>query len=403
MVPRGWRRRGATGPRGRGLGWLQGSGWGSEQRGGPKACTRVEDSGGSGKWGEMTGGQPWWDLRGLTTPLLLLLSLLSLFPLAREELGNGGGRLGSGVVADGDRGADRQRSLSSLSRVSLGSRGWRAWPGSQGTCLRGARGGRQSAQNGRGPPEQPGLGAEYGPYLAVKGARDRTRTRVSVMLAPRGLLCRLTGPLRRDSLSPEGLSPGVPGPENNSSLPFGPSDSPRVVLSLCPLRGILGEAPPKSGNHALLRRTVGTRAQGSKRENSDIPSEDRPPVGPPSRAGIRPWTDSAPRTARTAPRLVQHRASLGQLPCRSPSVTALAVSPPPLPPAAALASPSGPRAWPGAWRVPLEGRARPRRAANRHPQFPQYNYQALVPENEAAGTAVLRVVAQDPTPERLGA
>lgn len=64
--------------------------------------------------------------------------------------------------------------------------------------------------------------------------------------------------------------------------------------------------------------------------------------------------------------------------------------------------PPGAPARPGAWRIPLEGRARPRRAANRHPQFPQYNYQALVPENEAAGTAVLRVVAQDPDTGEAG-
>ncbi|KAK2503507.1 hypothetical protein MC885_018237, partial [Smutsia gigantea] len=51
---------------------------------------------------------------------------------------------------------------------------------------------------------------------------------------------------------------------------------------------------------------------------------------------------------------------------------------------------------------PAANQARPRRAANRHPQFPQYNYQALVPENEAAGTAVLRVVAQDPDAGEAG-
>uniref|UniRef100_A0A8C6Z0A9 Cadherin EGF LAG seven-pass G-type receptor 3 n=1 Tax=Nothoprocta perdicaria TaxID=30464 RepID=A0A8C6Z0A9_NOTPE len=41
------------------------------------------------------------------------------------------------------------------------------------------------------------------------------------------------------------------------------------------------------------------------------------------------------------------------------------------------------------------GRAR-RAAPNRHPLFPQYNYQAEVAENQPAGTAVLAVAAQDP-------
>uniref|UniRef100_A0A8B9IZB0 Cadherin EGF LAG seven-pass G-type receptor 3 n=1 Tax=Amazona collaria TaxID=241587 RepID=A0A8B9IZB0_9PSIT len=38
----------------------------------------------------------------------------------------------------------------------------------------------------------------------------------------------------------------------------------------------------------------------------------------------------------------------------------------------------------------------PRASPNRHPLFPQYNYQAEVAENQPAGTAVLAVAAQDP-------
>lgn len=64
--------------------------------------------------------------------------------------------------------------------------------------------------------------------------------------------------------------------------------------------------------------------------------------------------------------------------------------------------PPGAPARPEAWRIPPASRVRPRRAANRHPQFPQYNYQALVPENEASGTVVLRVVAQDPDAGEAG-
>uniref|UniRef100_A0A669P1K7 Cadherin EGF LAG seven-pass G-type receptor 3 n=1 Tax=Phasianus colchicus TaxID=9054 RepID=A0A669P1K7_PHACC len=53
------------------------------------------------------------------------------------------------------------------------------------------------------------------------------------------------------------------------------------------------------------------------------------------------------------------------------------------------------------WGIAAAGsRPRPRRgrraAPNRHPLFPQYNYQAEVAENQPAGTAVVAVAAQDP-------
>lgn len=95
-------------------------------------------------------------------------------------------------AATGTRAPDRQRSQGFVPDAR-GPR-WRAWPGVRELFpkLRG-----QSAQNGRGPPEQPGLGAEEGvktfPQL---GDRDRTRTRVSVMLGA-GISCRLTAFAKR--------------------------------------------------------------------------------------------------------------------------------------------------------------------------------------------------------------
>uniref|UniRef100_A0A8C3D3U7 Cadherin EGF LAG seven-pass G-type receptor 3 n=1 Tax=Cairina moschata TaxID=8855 RepID=A0A8C3D3U7_CAIMO len=80
-------------------------------------------------------------------------------------------------------------------------------------------------------------------------------------------------------------------------------------------------------------------------------------------------------------------------PCWLP-VGAAAASPPGLPPGLRRRSPQRcpPRSAPPpapVWR----GR---RAAPNRHPLFPQYNYQAEVAENQPAGTAVVAVAAQDP-------
>ncbi|MGH0190740.1 UNVERIFIED_CONTAM: hypothetical protein FKN15_050636 [Acipenser sinensis] len=45
---------------------------------------------------------------------------------------------------------------------------------------------------------------------------------------------------------------------------------------------------------------------------------------------------------------------------------------------------------------------RSRRAANRHPVFPQYNYQVQVAENQPPGTSVIAMNAQDPDPGEAG-
>nr|XP_030138682.3 cadherin EGF LAG seven-pass G-type receptor 3 isoform X2 [Taeniopygia guttata] len=84
------------------------------------------------------------------------------------------------------------------------------------------------------------------------------------------------------------------------------------------------------------------------------------------------------------------------VPCRAAAV------PPGLPPAPRRRSP--PRCAPRAARprplplvpAPAPGRRSRRSAPNRHPLFPQYNYQAEVAENQPAGTAVVAVTAQDP-------
>lgn len=84
------------------------------------------------------------------------------------------------------------------------------------------------------------------------------------------------------------------------------------------------------------------------------------------------------------------------VPCRA------AALPPGLPPAPRRRSP--PRCLPRAAQprplplvpAPAQGRRGRRAAPNRHPLFPQYNYQAEVAENQPAGTAVVAVAAQDP-------
>ncbi|ERE74629.1 cadherin EGF LAG seven-pass G-type receptor [Cricetulus griseus] len=109
--------------------------------------------------------------------------------------------------------------------------------------------------------------------------------------------------------------------------------------------------------------------------------------------------NSAPRAVRTAPTpgsaLREHRTAPERMRSRGLFRRRfLFQHPGPRPP--------GFQAGPEAKRILSKNQGRPRRAANRHPQFPQYNYQTLVPENEAAGTAVLRVVAQDPDPGEAG-
>lgn len=353
-------------PRGRGLGWRQGSGWGSEQRGGPKAWTGVEDSGGSvGKWGVMARRQPWWDLRGPTTPLLLLLSLLSLFPLSREELGDGGGHgWDPGVAAATGPGARIGNGALALCPEPPGVRE----DGEPGLGVRepvfvGLRGGRQSAQSGRGPPEQPGLGAEYGVKTFGSRGRETGQGPGSLLCwRPEVSSCRRIGPLRRDSLSPEGLPPGVPGPENNPPFPSDLLIRPRGSQPVSSRRNTGRGSSPKVGTTRCCGELWGPGRRGqsertaTSRARRTGPRSDRPPGA----VGSGPGLDSAPRTARTAPESGSAPRESRTAPEPTPERMRsrglfrrrfLPQRPGPRPP--------GAPARPGAWRIPLEGRARP--------------------------------------------
>ncbi|KAI4532450.1 hypothetical protein MG293_017715 [Ovis ammon polii] len=326
----------------------------------------------------------------------------------REELGNGGGHgWDPGVAAATGPGARIGNGALALCPEPPGVRE----DGEPGLGVRepvfvGLRGGRQSAQNGRGPPEQPGLGAEYGVKTFGSRGRETGQGPGSLLCwRPEVSSCRLTGPLRRDSLSPEGLSPGVPGPENNPPFPSDLLIRPRGSQPVSSQRNTGRGSSPKVGTTRCCGELWGPGRRGqsertaTSRARRTGPRSDRPPGA----VGSGPGLDSAPRTARTAPASGSAPRESRTAPVPKPErmrprglfrLRFLPQRPGPRPP--------GAPARPGAWRVPLEGRARPRRAANRHPQFPQYNYQALVPENEAAGTAVLRVVAQDPDTGEAG-
>ncbi|XP_014647237.1 PREDICTED: cadherin EGF LAG seven-pass G-type receptor 3 isoform X4 [Ceratotherium simum simum] len=352
----------------------------------------------------------WWGLRGPTTPLLLLLLLLSLFPLSQEELGDGGGQgWDPGIAAATGRGARiGGGALALCPETSEIQEDGEPGLGVREPVFVGLRGGRQIAQSGRGPPEQPGLGlrGEYGAQaLGSRGQETGQGPGSPLCWRPEVSSCGRTGPLRRDSLSPEALSPGVPGPEKSSPFPSDLLVPPRGSKSVSSQRNAGRSAPPKVGTMRCCGELWGSgrRGQGERtttsREERIVPLPDCPPgaagsgpelVSAPLTARTVPESGSAPRESRTAPEPTPERMrSRGLFRHRF-----LPQRPAPRPPEVP--------ARPGAWKTLPASRVRPRRAANRHPQFPQYNYQALVPENEAAGTSVLRVVAQDPDAGEAG-
>ncbi|XP_060060672.1 cadherin EGF LAG seven-pass G-type receptor 3 isoform X2 [Erinaceus europaeus] len=305
---------------------------------------------------------PWCGRRGPSTPVLLLL--LSLFPLSREELGGGGGQ-----EWDPDPGV----AAATVPGVPVGSRVSALCPEPSGVredgdpALVELRGGRPCSRGDSGPSEQldARLRTEHG--VRARGAQPPGSV---LCWRPEVPACRRAGPLREGSLSPQALSPGVLGPENRSPSPSDlllpaskPVSSPRSV----------GRSAPKVGT---------ARCRGAQKEKTKTfraRGRGHPGCGP----------GSAPRTARTAP-----------APVSAPRAARTAPGPPPERTRARRR-----RFLPGVPappQIPGAGRLRPGRAANRHPQFPQYNYQALVPENEAAGTSVLRVVAQDPDAGEAG-
>ncbi|XP_055985703.1 cadherin EGF LAG seven-pass G-type receptor 3 isoform X1 [Sorex fumeus] len=391
-------------PRGGGQGWRQGPGRGPEWRGGPKAWTGVEGGGGRvGRRGVMARRPPWWGLRGPTIPVPLLL-LLSLFPLSREEL-RGGGRQGwdPGVAAATGPGARIRGRALALCPDPPGVRE----DGDSGLevkdpVLVGLRGGGQSAQGGPGPSEPPEvrLGPEYGVQtLGSRGSETGRGPGSPLCWRLEVSFCGRSGTSRRESVSPEALSPGVAGSGSSSPFPSELLVRPRGSKLLSFQRSTSRGAPHKVGPMRCCGELwpTGSRGQGERIVTSRTERTVSRPDCSPGAGASGPEPDSALRRARTAP-------APGSAPCESRT------APGPVPermrsrglfrrrflPQRPGPRPPGIPVLPEHWRLSRESRVRSRRATNRHPQFSQYNYQALVPENEAAGTSVLRVVAQDP-------
>ncbi|XP_041532693.1 cadherin EGF LAG seven-pass G-type receptor 3 isoform X5 [Microtus oregoni] len=347
----------------------------------------------------------WWDLRGPSTPILLLL-LLSLFPFSREELGGGG-----------DQGWDPGVATATGPRAQTGSGAVALCPDSPGVWEDGESGlgvrepvfmrlrvGRQNARNERGTPEQPN--AEL--VAQALGSREQEAGHGPEYLLcwhPEISSCGRKGPLRRGSLPLEALSPGNPDlgniPPHPSDLLAQPDGSGSVSFQRNARRAFRKRAETSRCCGKLW--APGHKGQG---ERSAISRTERGPLwrnclpgslgsdlgenSAPRAVRTVPTPDSAPREPRTAPEPAPERMR-SRGPFRS---RFLFLRPGPRPPGFQTGS--------EAKQIPSKNQGRPRRAANRHPQFPQYNYQTLVPENEAAGTAVLRVVAQDPDPGEAG-
>lgn len=394
-------------PRGGRPGRRQGPRRGPERRGGPKARTGAGGGGGLvGRRGVMASLPLWRGLGGSSAPVLLLLLLLSLFPLSREELGGGG-----------DQGWDPGVAAATGPRAQIGSGALALCPeppgaredGGSGLGVRepvfmGLGGSRQSAGSGRGPPEQPDTELEV---QAFDSRKPEAGPGPGSLLCwrPEVSSCGWTGPLRRSSLSSEALSPGDPGLGNISPLPsdlLAQPSGPKPVSSQRNARRSIrkrvetarccGElcAPGLKGQN---ERAATSRVQRGLPRRDCLPGAVESGTGldsAPRAARTAPSPGSAPRHSRTAPELVPERMRFRGLFRRR----FLPQGPGPRPPG----FPAGSEAW----RISSANPARPRRAANRHPQFPQYNYQTLVPENEAAGTSVLRVVAQDPDAGEAG-
>lgn len=255
-------------PRGGGPGRRQGPGRGPERRGGPKARTRAGGGGGCArrrgvmeKWPQRRG------LRGLTTPLLLLL-LLSLFPLSREELGGGRGHgWDPGLAATTGPGARISGGALALCPEQPGVQEG----GEPGLGVRepvvGLRGSRQSAQSGRGPPEQPDarVGAKYGAQAPGSRGREAGREPGSLLCGrPEVSSCAPTGPLRRDGLCPEALSPGAPGLKNSSPFPSDLLVWPRDSKSVSSQRDAERGASKKVGTTRCFRELWASGRRGQE-------------------------------------------------------------------------------------------------------------------------------------------
>ncbi|XP_052577356.1 cadherin EGF LAG seven-pass G-type receptor 3 isoform X3 [Peromyscus californicus insignis] len=347
----------------------------------------------------------WWGLRGPSTPTLLLL-LLSLFPFSREELGGGG-----------DQGWDPGVATATGPRTQIGRGAAALCPEPPGVWEDGESGlgvrepvfmrlrvGRQSARNGRGTPEQPN--AEL--VVQALGSREQEAAQGPGYLLcwhPEISSCGRTGPLRRGSLPLEALSPGDPVLGNISPQPSDllaqPDGSRPVSFQRNARRGVRKRVETSRCCGKLWaprRKGQGERSATFRTEREPLRRDCLP-----GSLGADQGENSAPRAVRTAPT----PASAPRQPRTAPEPAPERMRSRGLFRRRFLFQRPGPR--PPGFQTALEAKGilsknqgRPRRAANRHPQFPQYNYQTLVPENEAAGTAVLRVVAQDPDPGEAG-
>ncbi|KFO18617.1 Cadherin EGF LAG seven-pass G-type receptor 3, partial [Fukomys damarensis] len=268
----------------------------------------------------------------------------------------------------------------------------------------GLRGEQQRSQIRRGPREQPDTDLEV--QASGKRKRETGEGLGSLLCWRPEFYCGQTGTFRKGTLSPEALSPGIPS--LGSMLPL-PSDLVAQPGSLQPVsfQRLARRVRKRVGTLRCCeelwgsgRGRQGDRAATARKDGAFPLWDCLPGVGESGRG-----LNSAPREARTAPTPGSAPGELRTAPERMRSGSAFRSRfLPQRPGPRQLWFPGPPllQASPEAWKIASASRARSRRAANRHPQFPQYNYQTLVPENEAMGTAVLRVVAQDPDSGEAG-
>uniref|UniRef100_A0A5F8GI98 Cadherin EGF LAG seven-pass G-type receptor 3 n=1 Tax=Monodelphis domestica TaxID=13616 RepID=A0A5F8GI98_MONDO len=273
--------------------------------------------------------------------LLLLFLLLSLFPLSLEEPG-GSSDEGRGLRAQGEaaKGPGERGVQGTLALC----------PEILGVPEAAAAAGVASPQNPTTPEGQegsPGTGSREerpggpGSWPLLCWARE-------------AVSCRRPGPgrcLASGAQSPGPLASGRGGPPHAGSL------SEALPFRLRFPRFLQASEPGQKVRRGGRERLGTVQAVSCGDEAFGLP-----------RTGE---SASAPRAAGTAPDALAQRRRLrprGLLCCAPPSVP----------------------------------HARSRRAANRHPHFPQYNYQAQVAENQAPGTPVLSVAAQDPDAGEAG-
>uniref|UniRef100_A0A7N4PQZ0 Cadherin EGF LAG seven-pass G-type receptor 3 n=2 Tax=Sarcophilus harrisii TaxID=9305 RepID=A0A7N4PQZ0_SARHA len=373
---------------------VRGLGWGPGRRrrrrgpgrwGGPGAGERDGGSGGqAGGLGAMAERPPYRGLQNRPRLLLLLLFLLlSLFPLSLEEPG-------------GSR--DEGRGLGARGEAAKGS-GEQGVHGTLALCpeIRGAPeavgdGGVASPRNPTTPEGQrPGKGVRTG-----SGTRSGGYVLSGLPRSAREVLG-----LRHIEQGPQPRE-GSPGTGSREERPAGPGSGPLLCWAQegiscgkpgagrCLASGGQSLGPSASGragpplvgslSAALPSRLRFPSASQASEPGQTVHTGGRARLGSgqavscghgASRLRRAGEPASAPRAAGTAPGIAARRRRLrqrGRLCCAPPSVS----------------------------------RARARRAANRHPHFPQYNYQALVAENQAPGTSVLSVAAQDPDAGEAG-